>query len=229
VKQPQPARKVLFKGPSILDLDSGKETRADILIIDGVIAELGQVEIPSFDGELIDATGTIVVPGLMDMHVHLREPGREDEETVESGCRAAMAGGFTAVCPMPNTEPPADKREVLDFLKERAREQLVDLFPIAAVSKGRKGEEIAEMGELVEAGAVAFSDDGDPVRSAAVMRRALEYAKMFGRPVIDHCQELSLTAGGAMNEGFVATNLGLPGMPAIAEEIMAGRAPRVCR
>jgi dihydroorotase len=213
----------LFKGGSLLDLDTGKETPEDILIVDGRIAELGKVEIASFDGEVIDVSGAVVVPGLMDMHVHLREPGREDEETVETGCRAAMAGGFTAVCPMPNTEPPADKREVLDFLKERAAGQLVELFPIAAVSKGRKGEEIAEMGELVEAGAVAFSDDGDPVHNAAVMRRALEYASMFGRPVIDHCQELTLSAGGVMNEGFVSTNLGLPGMPAIAEEIMVAR------
>ncbi len=223
MNQPQPAREVLFKGTRLLDLDTGSEQHTDILIVDGVIAELGQIDIPTFDGELIDAGGTIAVPGLMDMHVHLREPGREDEETVESGCRAAMAGGFTAVCPMPNTDPVADKREVLDFLKERARDQLVELFPIAAVSKGRKGEEIAEMGELVDAGAVAFSDDGDPVHNAAVMRRALEYAKMFGRPVIDHCQELTLTAGGVMNEGFVSTNLGLPGMPAIAEEIMVAR------
>ncbi|MDZ7336975.1 MAG: dihydroorotase [candidate division KSB1 bacterium] len=223
MNQPKPAHKVLFKGATLLDLESGKESPADLLIVDGVIAELGKLDIPSFDGELIDASGTVVVPGLMDMHVHLREPGREDEETVESGCRAAMAGGFTAICPMPNTEPPADKREVLDFLRDRARGQLVELFPIAAVSKGRKGEEIAEMGELVDAGAVAFSDDGDPVHSAAVMRRALEYAKMFGRPVIDHCEERSLTAGGAMNEGFVSTNLGLPGMPAVAEEIVVAR------
>ncbi|MBC7188501.1 MAG: dihydroorotase [Calditrichaeota bacterium] len=223
MNQPKPAQKVLFKGGSLLDLDTGKETPADLLIVDGHIAELGKVEIASFDGEVVDVSGTVVVPGLLDMHVHLREPGREDEETVETGCRAAMAGGFTAVCPMPNTEPPADKREVLDFLKERARDQLVELFPIAAVSKGRKGEEIAEMGELVDAGAVAFSDDGDPVHNAVVMRRALEYARMFGRPVIDHCQELSLTAGGVMNEGFVSTNLGLPGMPAIAEEIMVAR------
>ncbi len=220
---PRPAHKVLFKGATLLDLDSGKESPADILVVDGVIAEIGAVEIPSFAGEVIDARGTVVVPGLMDMHVHLREPGREDEETVESGCRAAMAGGFTAVCPMPNTEPPADRREVLDFLRDQARGQLVELFPIAAVSKGRKGEEITEMGELVDAGAVAFSDDGDPVHNAAVMRRALEYAKMFGRPVIDHCQDLSLTANGVMNEGFVATNFGLPGMPAIAEEIMVAR------
>ncbi|MDZ7272431.1 MAG: dihydroorotase, partial [candidate division KSB1 bacterium] len=223
MNQPKPAHKVLFKGATLLDLESGKESPADLLIVDGVIAELGKLDIPSFDGELIDASGTVVVPGLMDMHVHLREPGREDEETVESGCRAAMAGGFTAICPMPNTEPPADKREVLDFLRDRARGQLVELFPIAAVSKGRKGEEIAEMGELVDAGAVAFSDDGDPVHNAAVMRRALEYAKMFGRPVIDHCEERSLTAGGAMNEGFVSTNLGLPGMPAVAEEIIVAR------
>ncbi|MGQ9561381.1 MAG: dihydroorotase [Candidatus Oleimicrobiaceae bacterium] len=223
MQEPKVARKLLFKGASLLDLDSGRETPADILIVDGTIAELGSVESGLFDGQLIDATGTVAVPGLLDMHVHLREPGREDEETVESGCRAAMAGGFTAVCPMPNTEPPADKREVIEFLKERSRHLLVELLPIAAVTKGRKGEEIAEMGDLAEAGAVAFSDDGDPVHSAAVMRRALEYSRMFGRPVIAHCEELTLTAGGVMNEGFVSTNLGLPGMPRIAEEIMVAR------
>ncbi len=165
----------------------------------------------------------MIVPGLLDMHVHLREPGREDEETVESGCAAAMAGGITAVCAMPNTEPACDSQEVVRFLKKRAEEQLVEVFPIAAVSKKREGKEITEMAELVRAGAVAFSDDGSPVKSAAVMRRALEYSSMYGVPVIDHCEEPDLAAGGQMNEGWMSTRLGLAGNPDIAEAVMIAR------
>ncbi|HPM60615.1 MAG TPA: dihydroorotase [bacterium] len=195
----------------------------DLLILDGRIARTGADLLSDYEGELLDLRGQVIVPGLLDMHVHLREPGREDEETVESGCAAAMAGGITAVCAMPNTEPACDSQEVVRFLKKRAEEQLVEVFPIAAVSKKREGKEITEMAELVRAGAVAFSDDGSPVKSAAVMRRALEYSSMYGVPVIDHCEEPDLAAGGQMNEGWMSTRLGLAGNPDIAEAVMIAR------
>jgi len=220
-EKPQKADKILFKGANILDLNTGKSEELDIVVRDGKIDKIGRVD--SFSGKTIDASGQLMVPGLIDMHVHLREPGREDEETVVSGCQAAMAGGITAVCPMPNTDPTCDKREVVQYLKKQAGDLLVDVFPIAAVTKGRKGEEITEMAELVDAGAVAFSDDGNPVANSEVMRRALEYSSMFGVPVIDHCEDPYLFEDGVMNESFTSTNLGLRGIPNIAEEIMVAR------
>ena len=219
----QKATKILLQGGEVLDLASGKRQALDLLILDGRIARTGADLLSDYEGELLDLRGQVIVPGLPDMHVHLREPGREDEETVESGCAAAMAGGITAVCAMPNTEPACDSQEVVRFLKKRAEEQLVEVFPIAAVSKKREGKEITEMAELVRAGAVAFSDDGSPVRSAAVMRRALEYSSMYGVPVIDHCEEPDLAAGGQMNEGWMSTRLGLAGNPDIAEAVMIAR------
>ena len=219
----QKATKILLQGGEVLDLASGKRQALDLLILDGRIARTGADLLSDYEGELLDLRGQVIVPGLLDMHVHLREPGREDEETIESGCAAAMAGGITAVCAMPNTEPACDSQEVVRFLKKRAEEQLVEVFPIAAVSKKREGKEITEMAELVRAGAVAFSDDGSPVRSAAVMRRALEYSSMYGVPVIDHCEEPDLAAGGQMNEGWMSTRLGLAGNPDIAEAVMIAR------
>ena len=219
----QKATKILLQGGEVMDLATGKRESLDLLIVDGYIARIGQGLIRDYEGELLDLRGQVIVPGLIDMHVHLREPGREDEETIESGCAAAMAGGITAVCAMPNTEPACDSQEVVRFLKKRAEEQLVELFPIAAVSKKREGREITEMAELVRAGAVAFSDDGSPVKSAAVMRRALEYASMYAVPVIDHCEEPDLAAGGQMNEGWMSTRLGLAGNPDIAEAVMIAR------
>ena len=218
-----PINTLLISGGTILNLLTGKSTKNDIIIVNGNIDFIGEFDEASYSGDRIDATGKTIVPGLLDMHVHLREPGREDEETIESGCKAAQAGGFTAVCSMPNTDPPADKREVVEYIIESCKNLLVDVFPIAAVSKGRKGEEITEIADLVDAGAVAFSDDGDPVTNSAVMRQALEYSKMFDVPIIDHCEDTYLFSGSAMNEGFVSTNLGLPGTPAIAEEIMVAR------
>ncbi|HOH07785.1 MAG TPA: dihydroorotase [bacterium] len=214
---------MLLQGGEVLDLASGKRQALDLLILDGRIARTGADLLSDYEGELLDLRGQVIVPGLLDMHVHLREPGREDEETIESGCAAAMAGGITAVCAMPNTEPACDSQEVVRFLKKRAEEQLVEVFPIAAVSKKREGKEITEMAELVRAGAVAFSDDGSPVKSAAVMRRALEYSSMYGVPVIDHCEEPDLAAGGQMNEGWMSTRLGLAGNPDIAEAVMIAR------
>ena len=169
-----------------------------------------------------DFNGKILVPGLFDMHVHLREPGREDEETVITGCNSAAAGGFTGVACMPNTEPAIDTAEVVKFIKEQASKHLVDVHPVAAASVGRKGEIISPMAELVEAGAVAFSDDGGVIKTSSVLRRAFEYSNMYNTPIIEHCEDESL-ADGAMNEGINSTLLGLPGLPSVAEDIIVSR------
>ena len=219
----QPVEKMLLQGGEVLDLASGERRALDLLIVDGKIVRIGQELAREYEGELLDLRGQLIVPGLIDMHVHLREPGREDEETIESGCAAAMAGGVTAVCAMPNTDPACDRQEVVRFLKKRAEEQLVEVLPIAAVTKKREGVELTEMAELVRAGAVAFSDDGSPVKNAAVMRRALEYSSMYEVPVIDHCEEPDLAAGGHMHEGWMSTRLGIPGVPDIAEAVMIAR------
>ena len=222
-KMPMKADKVLLKGGRILDPAVKVDNVTDILIIDGIIQQMGDTDAQSFDGHKIDCQGKLVVPGLIDMHVHLREPGKEDAETIASGCAAAMAGGFTAVCCMPNTNPVIDDRSHVEFIKERSEGFLVTVHPIGAVTKGQQGEELTEMGDMIEAGAVGFSDDGYPVRNAAILRRALEYAKMFGHPVIDHCEDLSLSEGGVMNEGFVSTVLGMRGIPPISEEVHVAR------
>jgi len=215
--------RILFKNALVVDPEKLSQERRDVVVEKGVLKEIGKVTAGHFNGKVIDLNGLVLCPGLIDMHVHLREPGREDEETVESGADAAMMGGFTSVCPMPNTDPPADKAEVVEFLKRRGQDLLVDVFPIAAVTKGRAGEELTEMGELAEAGAVAFSDDGDPVATAEILRRAMEYAHLFDVPIIDHCEDKALTRNGAMHEGVVSTQLGLPVMPGIAEEIIVAR------
>ncbi len=215
--------RVLFTGGQVVDPEHLTQKKSDVLVEKGRIVDVGQFDGGEFDGERIDINGKIVCPGLIDMHVHLREPGREDEETVESGAAAAMSGGFTSICPMPNTEPAADTAEVIEFLKNRARDLLVDVFPIGAVTKGRKGEELAEIGALVAAGAVAFSDDGDPVSTAGLMRRALEYSNMFDVPIIEHCEDKSLSENGVMNESAVSTRLGLPGIPGISEDVIVAR------
>ncbi len=227
--EPQQANLVLIHGGEIYDLLKDRTFRADIVVENGRIAQIGRIEPASFKGDIVDASGCVVSPGLLDIHVHLREPGREDKETVATGCSAAMSGGFTAVCAMPNTNPPADKRAVVEFIKERARSQLTAVYPIATITAERKGELISEMADLVDAGAVAFSDDGDSVKNTAVLRRALEYSSMFNVPIIEHCEDPYLDAGGVMNEGFVSTELGLPGMPSIAEEIIIQRDLSVLR
>ncbi len=223
MNEPQQAKRVLIKGGTLLDPKRRSAEQVDIVIENGRIATIGRIEEASFSGDVVDARGHVVCPGLLDLHVHLREPGQEDKETIATGCQAAMAGGFTAVCSMPNTDPPADNRSVIEFIRERAAGRLVTVYPIAAITKGRQGEEISEMADLVEAGAVAFSDDGSSVKNTAVLRRALEYSSMFDVPVIEHCEDPYLDEGGVMNEGFVATELGLPGMPRIAEEIIVQR------
>lgn len=201
----------------------GSENPTDILITDGIISKLGGMsKDDQKDAQLFELSGRYAVPGLIDMHVHLREPGREDEETVLTGCNSAAAGGFTAVASMPNTEPAADSSEIVRFIKERASAHLVDVYPVGAVSVGRKGESLAPMAELCEAGAVAFSDDGTAVKSARLMRYALEYSGMYGIPVIEHAEDESL-AGGSMNEGVTSTYLGLPPVPSIAEDLIVMR------
>jgi dihydroorotase len=194
-----------------------------VLLTDGVISKIGELAKNEIEGaKEVDFSGKILVPGLFDMHVHLREPGREDEETVITGCNSAAAGGFTGVACMPNTEPAIDTAEVVKFIKEQASDHLVDVYPVAAASLGSKGEIISPMAELIEAGAVAFSDDGVAIKNSSVLRRAFEYANMFNAPIIEHCEDESL-ADGSMNEGINSTLLGLPGLPSVAEDIVVSR------
>jgi len=217
---------ILLSGATVIDPTTGTDGAANIHIKDGVIQSVGPDAKGGSGTQVIDLKGRVVAPGFVDMHVHLREPGFEYKETIATGTASAAAGGFTAVCCMPNTSPAIDDASVVRFIRERAAGSnggLVDVHPIAAVTRERKGEHLANLAELAEAGAVAFTDDGDPVHDAEIMRRALEYAAMFGRPVIQHAQEKSLTRNGVMNEGLVATRLGLPGWPAIAEDIMVAR------
>lgn len=217
---------ILLKSGRLVDPLSGKDEVTDMHIVDGRIEKVGKNLPGSKSTEVVQLKGKIIAPGFMDMHVHLREPGYEHKETILTGCTSAAAGGFTAVCCMPNTNPAIDDESVVRFIRERGKmalNGLVDVHPIAAVTVGRKGEQLAPLAELAAAGAVAFTDDGDPVNSAEIMRRALEYTGMFNRPVIQHAQDSAMTKGAVMNEGFVATTLGLPGWPSIAEEVMVSR------
>ena len=214
---------LLLHGGTLLDPETGATRQADLLIRDGRIAEIGTALKVNDDVPRYDASGKTISPGWMDMHVHFREPGQEHKETIDTGCRAAAAGGFAAVACMPNTDPPLHTRDVVEFVIERAERVAVDVYPIACVSKHRAGEALAEMADLEEGGAVAFSDDGAPVQHAGLMRRALEYSAMLGRPIINHMEELTLSEDGHMHEGAVATRLGVPGSPALAEEVMIAR------
>lgn len=215
--------KILFHGGEILDPARANSVRQNLVVIDGKIADLGDFDPESFSGLKVSVAHKLITPGLIDMHVHLREPGYEYKETIATGCDAAMAGGFTAVACMPNTSPAIDKQEVVNFIHSRARNLLVDVLPVGAITKDRSGAEITEMGELVAAGVVAFSDDGSPVKNPLIMRRAMEYVSMFDKCLIEHCEDPDLAAGGAMNESFVSTTLGIPGMPTIAEDVMVAR------
>ncbi len=215
---------ILIKNGHVIDPANKLDEKLDILLSDGKIARLGKPgSIPADGAQVVEASGKLVVPGLIDMHVHLREPGSEYKETIKTGTAAAKAGGFTSVCSMPNTNPVNDNRSVTEFILSEANDALARVFPIGAITKGSKGEELAEMAELHAAGCVAVSDDGKPVMSAAIMRRAMEYSKIFDIPVISHCEECTLSNKGVMNEGFVSTELGLHGIPAAAEEVMVAR------
>ncbi len=216
-------QRLLLKHARLIDPTTDRDEVTDILLEDGAIAHLGRVELEGFQGQILDLTGKIVTPGWMDMHVHLREPGREDEETIECGALAAANGGFTALCCMPNTDPPIDSQEIIQYIKDRSADLLVAVHPIAAITKKREGKELSEILELVEQGAVAISDDGSPVMNAEVMRRALEYTLMVGVPVIGHEEDATMTDGAQINEGFVSTCLGLRGWPTVAEDIMVAR------
>lgn len=217
--------KILIKNGHVIDPANGRDGIMDILTDDGVICGVGtELEVDGFEMEVIDASGKTVVPGLVDMHCHLREPGFEYKEDIESGTRAAAMGGITSVACMPNTKPATDNAAVITFIKERAKEAgYADVYPIGAVSKGLQGKELAEIGEMKFAGAVALSDDGMPVTESWLMRRAMEYAKMFDLRVISHCEDFGLADGGYMNEGPVATAMGLRGISRAAEEVMVAR------
>lgn len=218
--------KYFLKQPRVIDPARNVDEVTNIVITDGVIEAMGANIVPASDATVIDLKGKVVAPGFLDMHVHFREPGFEYKETIATGCASAAAGGFTGVCCMPNTNPAIDDPAVVRYISDRAKEALngaVDVYSIAAVTKQRKGLELAPMLELAEAGAVGFSDDGAPVESAEVMRRALEYGSMTGLPVIQHAEEISMTKGGAMNEGLISTRLGLPSMPPVAEELVVSR------
>lgn len=210
-------------GGRVIDPETGMDKIADLYIRDGVIQSVEKGKRKFKARQIIDAKGKIVAPGLIDMHTHLREPGREDEETIYTGSCAAVAGGFTSICCMPNTHPPIDNQETVKFIYQKAKEAKCKIYCIGCVTKGQKGEELTEINDLVQAGAVAISDDGLPITNALVMRNALEYSKMFDLPVISHCEEPSLSSGGVMHEGFVSTELGMSGIPSIAEEIMVAR------
>lgn len=214
---------ILIKGGKVIDPGRFVGT-ADVLIEKGRIAAVGR-NLPALPGgTTIQADGKLVMPGFVDLHVHFREPGFEYKETIQTGCAAAVAGGFTTVCCMPNTNPVNDNQAVTEFILERARlAGLAHVLPVGAITKGSEGKELAEIGDLRRSGCVAISDDGKPVMNSLVMRRAMEYALAFDLTVVDHCEDLHLAEGGCMNEGLVSTELGLPGIPAAAEDVMVAR------
>ena len=216
-------RTIQIRGGRVIDPGQGIDRVTDLWLADGRVLGVGEGHEEGAE-VVIKAAGLIVCPGLIDIHVHLREPGNEEDETIATGAAAALAGGVTSVACMPNTRPAIDSQGAAEFVVLQARRAgKANVFPVGAVSKGRLGEELAELGQLVAGGAVAFTDDGAPVASASLMRRALQYAAMFDRVIMQHCQVPELTEGGVMNEGFESMRLGLPGMPAAAEDIMVAR------
>ena len=226
-------KRIRIKNGHIIDPSRGIDGYGDLVIEDGIISEviIRQAEAPKKypsaavgDGSVIEARGMLVLPGLVDMHTHLREPGFEYKETIKTGTMAGIRGGFTSLCPMPNTNPANDNPTVAAFIIKKAiGEGHCSVFPIGAITKGQQGQELAEMGLMQETGCVAFSDDGRPIMNSLVMRRALEYSKAFTFPLIAHCEDLYLSDGGVMNEGALSTYLGLMGIPAVAEEVMVAR------
>ncbi len=224
-------KRILIKGGRVIDPETGVDGIMDVLVEKGKIASIGKgkAQTTKDKAKVINASGRIVTPGLIDMHVHLREPGHEYKETIETGCLAAAHGGFTTVCPMPNTDPVNDNQSVTDYILKKARMAgSVRVCPVGAISRGLRGEGLADFGELKAAGVVAVSDDGNPVMNAQLMRRALEYAKGFALLVIAHCEDRNLTANGVMNEGVTATRLGLPGIPNAGESVMVARDIALC-
>ncbi len=217
--------KLLISNGHLIDPQAPENTGMSVLIEDGIVKGwLRNGEAPPEGTEVFDASGLLIAPGFIDLHVHLREPGQEHKETIASGCAAAVAGGWTSVCPMPNTTPVNDNAAITRYMIEQAeRAGLANVFPIGAITKSSDGSELAEMGEMKAAGAVAVSDDGRPVPNAGMMRRAMQYAKDFDLPVVDHCEDKSLSSGGVMHEGKVSLLLGLKGMPALAEDLDAVR------
>jgi dihydroorotase len=215
--------KLLLRNGRVIDPASNRDEVADVLLSDGLVADVGR-NLDRTGAEVFDATDMVVAPGFIDMHVHLREPGFEHAETIESGARAAAAGGFTSVACMPNTKPVNDSATVTKYILDRARNvAAVNVFPIGAITKGSEGEELAAIGSMKAAGIVAISDDGRPVMNARVMRRAMETAKSWDLPVINHCEDLNLSAGGDMHEGIISTNLGVGGIPSASEDVMVAR------
>jgi dihydroorotase len=214
---------IVIKNGRVIDPASQIDQVCDVFITEGKIAGVG-ADLSAPAAEVFEASGLVVTPGFIDMHVHLREPGFEHAETIESGSRAAAAGGFTSICCMPNTKPVNDSATVTSYIVERARRlAAVNVFPIGAITKGSAGEELAAIGAMQAAGAVAISDDGRPVMNSQVMRRAMEFARSYGLPVIDHCEDLHLSAGGDMHEGLLSVRWGLRGIPAASEDVMVAR------
>jgi dihydroorotase len=215
---------LVVRNGRVIDPANGVDAVLDVLVVDGAIAQVGPRLAAPPHATVVDATGKVVCPGFIDVHVHLREPGFEYKETVASGTRAAAAGGFTSVCAMANTHPVNDNRSITDYILAKAQtEGIVRVYPIGAVTRGLNGEELAELAELAEAGCVAYSDDGKPVMNSALYRHAMEYTLPFGAPVISHAEDAHLARGTSMNEGIVSTELGIPGAPAAAEDIMVAR------
>ena len=212
----------LLKGGLVVDPQTETIERLDLLIEGNRVAAMA-ADLPAPEAEVIEVAGCYILPGLIDLHCHLREPGEELKETIATGTRAAVRGGFTGVVAMGNTRPPADNCSVIEFVKRRAETGSVPVYPVGCATKERKGEELAEIGDLVEAGAVAISDDGSPIMNSEVLRRVLEYSRMFDLVVISHCEDRELSAGGLMNEGFNSTVFGLRGIPAAAEEVQVAR------
>ncbi len=219
-------KSLLIHGGHIIDPSQGIDEIGSLLITEGKVSWLGRGEItpPQPDYDVLHAQGLIICPGFVDLHCHLRQPGFEEKETIATGTQAAARGGFTTICCMPNTTPPLDNQATVDYVKSTAAtEGMVRVLPIGCISRGRKGQELAPMDELASAGVIAFSDDGDPVLNSQLMRQALECSYALGLPIIDHCEDTSLTKGGQMNDGIISTRLGLRGIPAAAEEIIVAR------
>lgn len=215
--------RLAIKGLILINPEQKLNSKSDLLIEDGIIKKIGELSKDDFKGaEIFEMDGKYCAPGFFDMHVHLREPGREDEETVVTGSNSAAAGGFTGVACMPNTDPNTDSAEVVRYIKERAKDHLVDVYPIGAASVDRKGEALAPIAEMVDAGAVGFSDDGVAIKTASILRSAMEYAAMYDAPIIEHCEDESL-AEGHMNEGETSTYLGIPSIPTVAEDLTVMR------